>query len=153
MSSRGRVQQPRGIYEQKKTPRPTLHLDADRVVVVLQAVQHLAAVDARVAGPQLRHLDGGVGGHQRVVDHGHAVQVLRLHRHLAPGGHQDGGDLLGGDVGPLDAVGEWRHRGAGGSRLLGGRVLEVAWDHHLVAQQRPQSRLHRDADAQRAVQA
>lgn len=63
--------------------RRTLNLDVDRVVVVFDAVHHLTAVGARVFGPQLCYLYGGIRGHQRVVDHRHLVQILRLHMNFA----------------------------------------------------------------------
>lgn len=61
----------------------TLNLDVDRVVVVFDAVHHLTAVGARVFGPQLCYLYGGIRGHQRVVDHRHPVQILCLHMNFA----------------------------------------------------------------------
>lgn len=57
----------------------TLNLDVYRVVVVFNAVCHLTAVGARIFGSQLRHLYGGISGHQGVLDHCHPVQILWLH--------------------------------------------------------------------------
>lgn len=127
----------------------TLNLDVHRVIVVLNAVHHLAAVGARIFGPQLCYLHGGVSGHQRVVDHRHSVQILCLHVNFALSRHQDRGDFLLGDVGPFDAVGE---RGDGrGSGVVDGVVLEVTGYHYLAAQQRTERHLHGDADTQCAI--
>lgn len=122
----------------------TLNLDVHRVVVVLDAMHHLAAVGARIFGPQLCYLNGSISGHQRVVDHCHSVQILCLHVNFSLGRHQDRGDLLLGDVGPFDAMGE---RGDGwGPGVIDCVVLEVTGYHYLAAQQRTERHLHRDAD-------
>lgn len=112
----------------------TLNLDVHSVIVVLNAVHDLAAVFARIFGPQLCYLHGGVSGHQWVVDHRHSVQILCLDINFSLWRHQDRGDFLLGDVGPFDAVGE---RGDGrGSGVIDCVVLEVTRYHYLAAQQR-----------------
>lgn len=128
----------------------TLNFDVHRVIAVLNAVHHLTAVDARIFGPQLCYLQGGVSGHKRVVDHRHSVQILRFHFNFPPRRHQDGGDSLLGYIGPFDAVGEW---GDGrGSGVIDSVFLEITGHHHLAAQQRTERHLHGDADTQCAIQ-
>lgn len=57
----------------------TLNLDVHRVSAVLNAMDHFAAIGARVFGPQLCYLNGGISRNQWVVDQCHPVQVLCLY--------------------------------------------------------------------------
>lgn len=124
----------------------TFDLDVDGVLAVLDAMHHLATVDARVAGTQLADLQSGVGGHQGVADHGHPVHVLGGDSHLPLCGHQDDRLAFLGDPAPFDPGGEGGSTGVAG--VMGCAVQEVTGHDQRAAQQGVQWRLPRDAHAQ-----
>lgn len=99
----------------------------DVVVVVLDAVLNLTAVDSRVTGPQVRYLDAGVCRGRGVAQQVNPVQVALADTHLSFQSHQDGRDLFFGDEAPFDAV---REGSDGGSSWVWDSVVLHGKQHH-----------------------
>lgn len=65
----------------------TLNLHMDDVVVVLDAVLDLTAVDSCVTGPQPRYFDARIGRSRGVSHQMNSVQVVLANAHLSFQGH------------------------------------------------------------------
>lgn len=82
----------------------TLNVHVSGVVAVLDAVLNLTAVGSRVAGPQLRQLDGSILGGSRVAQQVNPVQIALANADLTFQGHQDSRDSFFGHMAPFDAM-------------------------------------------------
>lgn len=99
----------------------TFDLDQGRVAIVLQALLHLAAVEAAVAASQALQVQGEVGGRAGVVEQRGAASVGLADLHPVATGNQDLRLLFVSQKAPFDP-GERQHRvaavGGGGGRRV-----------------------------------
>ena len=108
----------------------TLNLHVDDVVVVLDALLNLTAVNSWVGGPQLRDLDASVCGSHGVANQMNPVQVALADTHLSFQGYEDGCDFFFGDEAPFDTM---KQGGDGGSSWVwDGVVLHEKQKHHSL---------------------
>lgn len=131
-------------------PRGTFDLDVEDVVAVLDAVLHVAAVDARVVGPQLGEQQGGVGVALVEDGQGGAQAIVLAHLHSVPPRYQDLHLPALRDEGPLDPGGSSQDcpapgRAGGG---LGAEVGDEAGDGDVARQHGVKGWVPRDGDLQ-----
>lgn len=135
----------------RSPPGGTFDSELEDVVAVLDAVLHVAAVDARVIGPQLGEQQGRVGVALVEDGQGGAEPVILAHLHPVPTRYQDLHLLALGDEGPLDPRGP-QHRAAPGAAAaaggLGAEVGDEAGDGDVARQHSIQGWLPWDGDLQ-----